>query len=228
MVDIYVGEGRRHWALHRNLLCHHSRFFETKLTSPADHKNEYHQSSNYRLELLDTDPAAFELLVKYLYQGKIDDVSSLPLSRKWQYADTCWRLHLLCQRLQLPPSLKNAAMDQFRKGCYEAGLVPGAEEMIPIYEGTEQGSPFRKLVARIAARQIMDPENMHDAGSYRGVFEGRSGGDFAIDVVNAIKEGVGGILLDDPTEDDGCEYHEHENGDTCAKKKTKRKMEEKG
>ena len=35
------------------------------------------------------DPRAFELLVKWLYQGKIDNVSDMPLDKKWDYADSC-------------------------------------------------------------------------------------------------------------------------------------------
>ena len=35
------------------------------------------------------DPRAFELLVKWLYQGEIDDVTHMPLDRKWDYADAC-------------------------------------------------------------------------------------------------------------------------------------------
>ena len=210
MVDVYVGAHRRHWCLHRNLLCHHSEYFSTALG--GDQKPNPRQ---LKLELLDDDAAAFEYLVKWLYQGQIDDVTDLPLEKKWDHADTCQKLYLLCDRVKIP-HLKNIAMDQFRKGCNEAGLVPGAEEMKPIYDKTQAGSPFRKLVSKIAARQIMDPDSDKDASTYRDVFLGNP--DFAIDVINAIKSGTGGKLFDDPTEGDHCIYHQHENGDKCKKK----------
>ena len=35
------------------------------------------------------DPRAFELLVKWLYQGRIDNVSDMPFDKKWDYADAC-------------------------------------------------------------------------------------------------------------------------------------------
>ena len=208
MIDIYVGASRRHWSLHRNILSHHSSFFE---------KDVIDTDTNVRgstVELLDEDPAAFELLVKWLYQGKIDDVSNLPVDQKWNHADACQKLYILCHRLRMP-GLKNLAIDQFRKGCSESGLVPGPEEMKPIYEKTPPSSPFRKLVSKIAARQIMDPDGNKDAVTYRDCFESNS--DFAIDVINAIKDGAGASLFDDPTEGNSCRYHEHENGDTCQK-----------
>ena len=211
MVDIYVGESKRHWSLHRNLLAHHSSYFETQF--PDDGKAA--KKGGGKLDLLDTDPTAFELLVKWLYQGQIEDVSAMPMEKKWDYAEACQKLYILCDKITLP-TLKNFAIDQFRKGCNEAGLVPGPEEMKPIYEKTPASSPFRKLVSRIAARQIMDPESTNDARTYQICFEGQP--DFAVDVINAIREGAGGKLFSDPTERNGCEYHEHGDGKFCDKR----------
>jgi hypothetical protein len=59
----------------------------------------------------------------------------------------------------------------------------------------------------------MDPDSEKDAESYRECFDGHP--DFAIDLVNAIKMGTGGLLFDDPTYGDGCEYHDHDAGPNC-------------
>lgn len=175
---------------------------------------EHKHVKDGQLELPDEDIGAFELLVKWLYQGHIEDVSMMPTEHKWEYAETCQKLYLLCERIGLLP-LKNMAIDQFRKGCHEARLVPGAEEMKPIYEKTAPSSPFRKLVSKIAARQIMDPDSTKDASIYRVCFEATP--EFAIDLINAIKEGSGGSLFDDPTEGNSCRFHEHINGESCQK-----------
>ncbi|KAL9114488.1 MAG: hypothetical protein Q9227_001569 [Pyrenula ochraceoflavens] len=171
-----------------------------------------------RIELVDSEPAAFELLVRWLYQGKIDDVSEKKMDQKWEYAEACQNLYLLCDKIQLQ-ELKNIAIDLFRRACHEAGLVPGPEEMKPIYEKTPPSSPFRKLVSKIAARQIMDPESDKSAEAYRPCFE--SSPDFAIDVIVAIKKGSGGMLYADPTDEDACRdacmFHSHQNGDKCQR-----------
>ncbi|KAF2675600.1 hypothetical protein K458DRAFT_411110 [Lentithecium fluviatile CBS 122367] len=206
MLDVYVGASKRHWALHRNLLCHHSELLEAEL-----HGNGQKQD---KLELPDHDPTGFELLVKWLYQGKLDDVSDMAdANQKYDYAVSCHKLYLLCDRFDMP-QLKNVAMDQYRKGLNQAELVPDADEIDEIYRQSPVGSPFRRLMTRIAARQIMDPGSERDVETYRQCFESNS--DFAIEMVKAIKHGTGGMLFDDPTETGNeCEYHDHDAGPNC-------------
>jgi hypothetical protein len=229
-VDITVGEGsqQRHWSLHRNLLAYHSEYLKAELqhspnSTPKSKGNDAPDS--LRLDLGDDDPAGFELLVKWLYQGKFDDVSSISDDQeKYNYAVACQKLHNLCDRFEMP-KLKNIAIDQYRKGLSEAGLVPDAEELNVIYRQSPKASPFRTLMVKIAARQIMDPDSDKDAESYRQCFENNP--EFAIDLVNAIKWGTGGILFDDPTDGSDCEFHDHENGPNCHQKGKKR-MEKTG
>ena len=204
-MDLYVGKTKRQWSLHRNLLSFHSKWLRRQTSvRPAEQGD--------MIELPDDDPKAFELLVKWLYQGKIDDVTSMATDKKWDYAFACQHLYILCEKVNLP-QLKNLAMDQFRKGCNEAGLVPGAEEMILVYQKLPPSSPFRKLVSRIAARQLMDPECERDGSIYRDCFA--KDPDFAIDVINAIKEGTGVSIFEDPTSEHGCLYHDHPVGQYC-------------
>ncbi|ETN42519.1 uncharacterized protein HMPREF1541_01676 [Cyphellophora europaea CBS 101466] len=210
LLDIYVGLEQRHWALHQNLLIHHSRFFDETFTVNGEHK----RIKEGKLYLPDEDPEAFELLVKWLYQGRIEDVSQKPKEAKWDYAFTCQKLYILSTTVGLN-ELQNLAIDQFRKGCHDSALVPGPEEMIPIYRKTASHSPFRRLVSKIAARQIMDPDHQLDAGTYRDCFEASP--DFAVDVINEIRAGTSGILLDDPTVGNSCNFHEHEDGASCHK-----------
>jgi hypothetical protein len=207
MLDIYVGESKRHWSLHRNLLLHHSERLETELQGDG-------KKTISKLELPDQDPAGFELLVKWLYQGTLDDVTDMPdANQKYDYAVSCHKLYLLCDRFDMP-QLKNVAMDQYRRGLNQAELVPDADEIDDIYRKSPSESPFRSLMTQIAARQIMDPDNDRDVETYRQCFE--SNPDFAIDLVKAIKHGAGGILFQDPTSrGNECEFHDHEAGPNC-------------
>jgi hypothetical protein len=221
MIDVYVGEAKRHWSVHRNLLCHHSEVLEAELE--GDGKDSQRKE---KLDLLEYDPAGFELIVKWLYQGKLDDVSDLvDANQKYEYAVSCHKLYLLCDRLDMP-QLKNVAMDQYRKGLNQAELVPDAEEIDDIYRKSPAGSPFRQLMTRIAARQIMDPGSERDVDTYRQCFDNNP--DFAIDLVKAMRHGTGGMLFEDPTEAGKlCEYHDHEDGPNChVKGKGKQKQSE--
>ncbi|KAF4550094.1 Hypothetical protein D9617_18g032850 [Elsinoe fawcettii] len=208
-VDIFVGKDKRRWSIHRNLLVHHSAYFETAFMGAHLPKSK---QANQTLELLKDDPAGFELFVKWLYQGRLDDTSAMTDDQKYEYAVACHKLYLLCERFDLP-DLKNMSVDQYRQCLNEAQLVPDAEEINDIYKISPKGSPFRKLMTQIAARQIMDPDTDKDAESYRSCFQDNP--DFAVDMVNAIKTGTGGVLFEDPTDGDDCEYHDHENGAAC-------------
>ena len=234
MVDIYVGKQQRHWSLHRNLLCHASDSLASELltgkSTPALNTSSKKRDLNgtvdgtatddNRLELTNFDPAGFELFLKWLYQGRIDDVSTFSSDQqKYEYAVACHKLYLLCDRFELP-YLKNIAIDQYRRGLSETRLVPDAEEINQIYRESPSNSPFRKLMVRIAARQLMDPESDKNAETYRMCFADNP--DFAVDLFNTVKGQSGGLLFDDPTENIDCEYHDHDNGVNCHNKgKTK-------
>jgi hypothetical protein len=210
-----VGETKRHWPLHRNLLAYHSEYLQAELQHSPESTPRKSKGGpdNLRLDLPDDDPTGFELLVKWLYQGKIEDVANVVGDHdKYEHAVACQKLHQLCERLEIP-RLKNIAMDQYRKALNQAGLVPDAEELNVIYRQSVERSPFRQLMVEIAARQIMDPESDKDAESYRLCFENNP--DFAVDLVNAIKKGIGGVLFEDPTEKNDCEYHDHDAGPNC-------------
>jgi hypothetical protein len=208
-VDIYVGKERRHWSLHRKLLCHHSSYFETEFEGHEVPKAKREGKEN-KLELPDDDPRGFELLVKWLYQGMLEEVSDfVEDERKYDYAVACHKLYQLSDKFDMI-ALKNLAMDQYRRGLHEAELVPDAEEINEIYRASPVGSPFRTLMTKIAARQIMDPEIEKDAETYRKCFDDNPG--FAVEMVNAIRYMSGGILFDDPTVGNECDYHDHSDG----------------
>lgn len=213
-VDIYVGNERKHWSLHKNLLCHHSSYFETELRGHEVPKREDGPQHN-KLELPDYDPRGFELLVKWLYQGHLDgDDAEMTDEKRYDYAVACHKLYQLCDKFDIL-LLKNLAMDAYRANLHLAQLVPDAEEITDIYRSSPPDSAFRKLMARIAARQIMDPGTEKDAEAYRVCFDGTP--DFAVEMVNAIRQmSGGGMLFEDPTAGENCsEWHDHQDGGAC-------------
>ncbi|TKA28542.1 hypothetical protein B0A54_16224 [Friedmanniomyces endolithicus] len=216
-LDIYVGPERKHWSLHRNLLCHHSSYFETEfegheVPKPKGGKKD----GGNKLELPEDNPKGFQLLVKWLYQGQMEDSSILTEEEKYEYAVACYKLYTLCDKFDMI-HLKNLAMDLYRANLNAAQLVPDADEINDIYRGSSPGSPFRTLMTKIAARQIMDPDVDKDAETYRKCFQNNP--DFAVEMVNAIRHMSGGMLFDDPTEVSECAYHDHSDGSYCGEKR---------
>jgi hypothetical protein len=87
------------------------------------------------------DARGFELLVKWFYQGRLEDVADIrDPQEKYDYAAACHRLYALYEQFGIT-TLMNRAMDQYRKGLRDAGLVPDAGEMSDIYARSHTGSP---------------------------------------------------------------------------------------
>lgn len=209
-VDVYVGEEKRHWRLHCRLLSYHSEYLERELQRQWDAKVDNKNSESLRLDLPNADARGFELLISYFYRGQLERVADIPdPQEKYDYAVACHRLYVLCEQFGMT-KLMNRAMDEYRRGLSDAGLVPDGLELADIYSRSPAGSPFRTLMTRIAARQILDPDGDKDAGDYRDCFA--TSADFAIQLINFIREETGGLDLQDPTEGEGCDYHEHTDG----------------
>jgi hypothetical protein len=165
------------------------------------------------LELPGDDPSGFELLVKWLYQGVLEDSRHFSTDEaKYNHAVACHKLWLLCDKFEMY-RLKNLCMDTYRRCLNESQLVPDADEINDIYRSSPVDSPFRTLMVKIAARQIMDPEVERDAEAYRKCFQDNA--DFAIQMVTAVRQMSGGILFNDPTHGDYCTYHDHNDISAC-------------
>ena len=204
-VEIYVGSQKRQWTLHQNLLIHHSSYCEREFQS-----QDYEKS---KLDLPDDDPIGFELLVKWLYQGILNSSSDFSSDEaKYDHAVSCHKLWMLCDRFEMP-KLKNLAMDTYRRCLNESQLVPDADEINEIYRSSPVSSPFRVLMVKIAARQIMDPEVERSAEAYRKCLEDNP--HFAIEVIGEIRRMSKGMLFNDPTKGDVCSYHDHADVSGC-------------
>lgn len=207
-----MGPQRKQWTLHKNLLCYYSSYFETEFESYEGSQ----QNERSTLELPDDDSRGFELLVKYLYQGRLDGNAATGTDEeRYEHAVSCQKLYTLSTRLHLS-YLSNLAIDVYRANLNAAQLVPDADEINEIYRSSLPDSKMRKLMVRIAARQIMDPGVEKDADAYRDCFEDNP--DFAVEMVNAIREMTGGgMLFEDPTKpSDACKWHDHEDGSQCS------------
>ena len=124
-VDIFVGAERRHWTLHRNLLCHHSSYFETEFVGHEVPKKKKGEDNANELELPDDDPRGFELLVKWLYQGSLEDVSGMTDMEKYDHAVACNKLYVLCDKFDMV-QLKNIAMDRQCPHSLNSALMANA------------------------------------------------------------------------------------------------------
>lgn len=65
IVDIYVGPNRRHFHLHKQILCDKVPFFQMMLTGG------YKETQDQEASLEEDDPDAFDLFVQWLYKDRL-------------------------------------------------------------------------------------------------------------------------------------------------------------
>ncbi|SMR47541.1 unnamed protein product [Zymoseptoria tritici ST99CH_3D1] len=218
MGDFFIGPERKHWSVHHSLLAHHTSGPDKENLSldPNHATQESHSTDDTTIELPECSTASFELLLPFLYQGKHPPhASDLPTNEaKYAHATSCHGLHLIGKRLRLWP-LSDLALDAYRSALHSAHLVPDPAELTTIYKGCgPEHEALKKLMIRIAARQIMDPEVERDVGAYEELFG--SCPEFAVGVLRVIREESGGMLLRDPNEGGwACTFHDHEDGEEC-------------
>ena len=106
LIDIYVDESNTIGHSTVTSLCHHSEHLASILLP-----DETKKKAENKLDLLDDDPAGFELLVKWLYQGKLDDVSIFrtPIANTTMQS-VILQNYLLCDRF------KDASTEEHRHG----------------------------------------------------------------------------------------------------------------
>ncbi|KAL8757745.1 MAG: hypothetical protein Q9199_001998 [Rusavskia elegans] len=70
VITVRVGNSNDTWTFHRKLLTHHSPFFAAAL------KGSSKESTTITVELIEDNPSAFMLFVKWLYSGELSFNSS--------------------------------------------------------------------------------------------------------------------------------------------------------
>ncbi|KAI9849135.1 MAG: hypothetical protein M1837_005365 [Sclerophora amabilis] len=205
-VKVEVGSLKRCWHLHKSLLCHCSPFFEKAF------QGNFKEASEGFMELPDDDGAAFALFVQWLYQGSIEGTPDGTKADQWKYAQRYFELYVLADKLMIP-ALKNMAIDHYRRTCRKSQQGPGPSHLTAIYTRTEQSSPFRRLACELTARVFMRPGTCRGAVIYRPVIEAEP--DFAVDMLDYIREHMGRKVLPYPFSADDSLYHDQEDEERC-------------
>ncbi|KAI9675666.1 MAG: hypothetical protein M1817_001033 [Caeruleum heppii] len=219
LVNVYVGPARKHWILHEKLLSHHSPFFASAFGGA------FAEAETGKIELLEDDPAAFELLIQWLYSGSMGQkpTAATPKDEAWAFALLCFELWVLCDKFGIT-KLKNPAMDAYRHSCRQSDQIPSNGAMMQIYNRTSCGTPFQQLAADITAYEATCSDVDTDTANafIDKHLEGPSlGTRYAADVVKAIRRSWRLSELKDPLSLTGCVYHVHAEGEVCEQMKAK-------
>ena len=208
MVDIYVGEGRKKFRLHRNLLCKRSDYFQ------ACFGGQFKEAEAQELALPEDSVDSFELLSGWLYGAPLTRISST--YDLLIYID----LVILAQKLCLE-HLRNETMDHILifYRLYPCALP--AHTIHFIYENTSTEDSLRKFIIQYHAWSVVTYHNFSLRQHEADLLEG--GGEIAIDFTAelakayAISKGNQDVLeMLDPREKLNCFYHQHSSTPFCS------------
>lgn len=226
IVDLVVGEEKKVYHVHKEVLCSDSSFFATALKDDT-----WKEGQEGIITLREEQPAIMSLIVQWLYTRSLAYDESSPDAPDLL---TLCELYGAADRLRIP-GLPNAAVDAFRKRCSErlgTGSLP-SEIYTAIHEYTAPDSGFRWLIMDGVVHEVFTrvdtggrPSDILDFISCTNEFatevnvgmitklqEGRcpvkSNGirTFNVNTTNPYKIGNG---------TDWCFYHDHPDGERCT------------
>lgn len=215
MVNIYVGDERKKFHLHRDLLCERSEFFK------ASFEGHFKEAEAQELTLPEDSIESFERLVGWLYGAPLMSMPLVPSQDEFSaYVD----LFILAKKLCLE-HLQNETMDQILR-YYRLELpevTPHTTHLI--CENTSAGDPLRRLSIQCAAwkavfNAVQNEDTQFESGS---VYLLEGGGEIAVDFASwlanfyAISKGKGKKLDSiDPRIKSNCSYHVHNSTPACS------------
>lgn len=138
-------EGRKEtFTVHKLFICQYSPFFD------AAFNGDFEEGATQELDLPDTDPSAFSILVDWLYTQRVTPIQSdgdenpelTRLIKLWILAD-----RFLIPRLQNETLAAMHALDDEKQSLRSFSWMYA-------YDNTTEGSPLRRYFAYAVARRL--------------------------------------------------------------------------
>lgn len=157
MVTVRVGAEKADFAVHQNLLCKNSPFFDAAL------RNDWTEAETRVVPLPEARPEVFSVYQSWLLQQTIFSAAPEQADEEWSILIEAY---VLGERLG-DVNFKDAIMDAVLEKRKEEDTVP-TTQISTIYEGTPTGSSLRKwivdMIVRHGTSEWFDCETAHRHG----------------------------------------------------------------
>ncbi|QSZ31399.1 hypothetical protein DSL72_000964 [Monilinia vaccinii-corymbosi] len=215
MVDIYVGEEKEHFRIHRSILCNKVPYFQ-KMFSIG-----FVEGSELKAYLPEDDPEDFDVFAGWVYFG------TLRALQDDETREENWRpinLYILADKFCLP-ELMDQVIDAYLDELQNNRFLPDIDEIEMAYELTPTGSTLRRFMCaamhyifaalRTAEKASNDWPSMDVAALMK------SHQDFTVDFLNMMRTQPAGVAPEDPRWLPKCEFHCHGKDEPCPQKARK-------
>lgn len=211
IVTIYVGAKRKEFLVHKKLLCKKVEYFNKMFNGGF---REAREAIAYMSE---DDPAAFSLLVRWVYRDTIPDISREEKhgENKCEYDDIL-DLYLLAHKLNLE-KVADVCMDLLIDDDRSYSDWPGDEHIQKVYDNTAADSALRRYCLRVLQWYLVDLRGLSDSNR-KHVLKIKAlllyHEDILIDFLTLMK-GTNSVCIRNPTKDPRCDYHVHGKHEEC-------------
>ncbi|MCJ1415788.1 hypothetical protein MMC32_002121 [Xylographa parallela] len=143
IVTVIVGEKKRVFKIHKNLLCSSSEFFKAALDG------KFKEAEEREINLAEEDPQTFERVVFWMYSGSLLEKNETGMSLG--YADLV-KIYVFAEA-RCMTQLQNDTIDVIirRQQISRLVMVPCAE--VDMYTTTTDSSPIRSLTVDMIANK---------------------------------------------------------------------------
>ena len=208
MVDIFVGAERKKFHLHRDLLCDRSDYFT------ACFAGNFKEAQQKELFLPEDDIEVFDLFVRWLYGGPLEEISSN--DDRLSYL----ALSLLANKFCLE-RLQNEATDHILNFNRTHPVSVDYQYLHYIYQNTCDPDVFRIYSISLAAWMTVSKQVDEITTDHQRLI--REGGDLAVDFSKWLsfhyhsKGDPNVIAVTDPRDlFPNCSYHTHNLTPACS------------
>jgi BTB/POZ domain len=148
MSEIFVGPEKIRYVVHKDVVCSQSPFFSAALNG------RFIESSSQQLELPDCDAKAFDHVILWLYQSRLEPLEYFFKDKKPTYF-TLLDLYATADQLDIE-GLRNAVVNRVAELAEKTNSVPTPTDTYILYDAIRENSPLRELILDLFAFKKTD------------------------------------------------------------------------
>jgi hypothetical protein len=214
IVKVYVGEIKKLWYIHEDILCERSEYFKKAF------QGGFKEGQQKEIHLTELDPKAFGQFVDWVYgaplQATVPTIGrgKSPSAAEFEQAFLFCKIYAAAQYLCME-NLQNDAMDMYSsyiqsiEASFNINWYVASAHIEYIYNNTNRPSPMHDFMARLVAKAILRASM---TGQWDSVMEQCPA--IAIDVVLKIQK-LQKRGENDAFDEPRCTFHVHEHTAKC-------------
>jgi hypothetical protein len=216
MVDLYVGSQKKHFWVHKSLLCKKIRYFEKMFTGG------FKECSEGIGTFPEDNPRSFDILIQWVYSGSLPALTFAPNSDgNWMESFNVTDLYVLLDKICLP-KLMDKLLDAVIENATKHKFLLYLPFMDSTYAKNREGTSLRRYVLYTfhyimngLPRNEVTLKNWPTSSLQELTVKHPS---LWKDYLELARNGPVGKAAKDPRLMPRCVFHQHEENEECSLK----------